>query len=460
MTASRTLTAVGWWVVGVGVAATPLHAQDTVPPAERGVRIGITYTPGARPGMLVLGGPRDGFQDSVRALLRRDLEFSDRFEMISLPGGDTAVLGVSPPADSSSSGPGFVNYGLYQALGAEYSVALTPSDSAFEATLFDVRGETVRRRLRVPHMAVDDPAFRLTVHQVADELVRAATGEPGVAASRLVFVSHGRLYLLDSDGAALTPLTQPGITTFSPAWDDSGSRLAYTILTDGKGRIMVRDLASGTERTVPPTEQGLNYASAFSPDGAVLAFTRSGDEGTDIYAYNLPQDCCLQRLTVGRFSDNLSPTFSPDGRQIAFVSNRPGLTQVYVMARDGTGQELFAPFDYGVTGSSNAPEWSPDGRFLAFHRDVAGFPQVFVMETRSRTVRQLTSAGRNYDPTWAPDSRHLAFVSERTTRRQLWVIDMETGRVRQLTQIGDTRLPAWSPRLSQPTAAASQPHDQ
>ena len=121
------------------------------------------------------------------------------------------------------------------------------------------------------------------------------------------------------------------------------------------------------------------------------------------------------------------------------------------MAADGTGQELFAPFDYGVTGSSLAPEWSPDGTRIAFHRDVLGSPQVFIMDARSRMVRQLTSAGRNEDPTWAPDGRHIAFISSRTGRRQIWVIDVETGRVRQLTQAGDTRLPAWSPRIPEPT---------
>jgi len=66
---------------------------------------------------------------------------------------------------------------------------------------------------------------------------------------------------------------------------------------------------------------------------------------------------------------------------------------------------------------------------------------------RTRTVRQLTSVGRNQDPTWAPDSRHLAFVSARAGYRQLWIIDIETGRIRPLLPQGGARLPAWSPQL-------------
>ncbi len=439
--------------VGV-VAAAPLAAQDSVP-AEQGVRLGITYTPGMRPGLLVLGGPPDALLDSVRTILRRDLDHSDRFELISLPSGDSLILGLSDVGAGAGglATAGFVNYPLYAALGAEYSVAVLPGQGAGPpvVTVYDVRGETVRSRMPISVTDVRDREFRMTVHRAADDVVRAATGQPGTAASKLLFVQGDRLYGVDADGAGLTGLSPAGEKTFSPGWDPTGRRLVYAVLAGGLGRVYIQDLASGRRTLVAPTGTALNWTPVWSPDGRTLAFARAGEEGTDIYAYNVAQDCCLQRLTVGRFSDNLSPTFSPDGRRIAFVSTRAGLPQIYVMSADGTGQELFAPFDYGVTGSSQAPEWSPDGTQLAFHRDVAGSPQVFIMSVRSRDVRQLTSAGRNEDPTWAPDSRHIAFVSNRTGTRQVWVIDIETGRVRQLTSAGGTRLPAWSPRIPEVT---------
>jgi TolB protein len=436
----------------------PLHqlaAQDTVPPVEQGVRIGITYTPGLRPGLMVLGGPRVDVMDSIRAILSRDFDFSDRFEVISLPTGDSLVLGISsaesqgvPRAEDEL----FVNYSLHAALGADYAVAVLPTIEPFSTAvvLYDVRGESERGRFEIVGTDGSDDALRLSVHRVADEMVRLATGEPGYAASRVLLVSNGRLYRVDADGAQLTGVSDPGARTFSPTWDPRGTQAVYTELYDGWGRIVVHDVLSDRKRTVPPTSQLLNYTAAISPDGTLLDFSRSTEDGTDIYRYNLARDCCLERLTVGRFSDNLSPTFSPDGRQIAFISTRAGGQQVYVMSADGTGQELFAPFDYGVTGNSNAPEWSPDGTQVAFHRDVMGSPQIFVMDVRSRVVRQLTSFGRNEDPTWAPDGRHLAFVSNRTRRRQVWVIDIESGRVRQLTTVGDARLPAWSRRIQVP----------
>jgi TolB protein len=428
-------------LLGLAAAASPAAAQD---PPKEGVRVGITYQPGMRPGLLVLGAARTALADSLQAIVARDLDFSDQFELITLPPDDSLGLGEIGTAGSL----GFVNYRLYGALGADYAVRILPPEAdRVTALVYDVRQELVRRELSLDLPTLDDPGFRLAVHRVSDEVMRAVTGAPGIAASRLAFVRESRVYRVDADGADARPVSGPGARAFSPSWGPRGRQLAYMEFHDRGGRLYVAEVPAGQRRLVPPTEESLNYAPAFSPDGRTLVFTRSGEDGTDLYSWNLADNCCLQRLTVGRFADNLSPTFSPDGRRIAYVSTRAGLPQIYAMSADGTGQELFAPFDYGVTGSSNAPEWSPDGLSLVFHRDVGGSPQIFVMDVAGKTVRQLTSAGRNEDPTWAPDGRHLAFVSNRTGSRQLWVIDLETGRVRQITRGGEARLPAWSPRI-------------
>ncbi len=444
MRLSRAARAVLLLAFGAGT----VESQDTLRrPLEQGVRVGITYTPGLRPGMLVLGGARSELLDSVRTIVARDLDFSDRFEMITLPGADSLALTVGSDQGRGSS---FVNYPLYRALGADYAVNVSVgADSGLFVTVYDVTGQGIRRVIPLPVRHLNEPGFRMAVHRVSDEVVRAAAGAPGIAATRLLVIQHGRVWRIDSDGADAVAVSPPGVNAMSPAWAPDGQRFAYTEFSEGAGRIYLEDLVSGRRELVVPTAQWLNYAPSFSPDGRILAFTRSNEEGTDIFTYNLAENCCLQRLTAGRFSDNLSADFSPDGRRIVFSSTRLGLPQIYVMSADGTGQELFAPYDYGVTGASHAPEWSPDGLNIAFHREIAGNPQVFVMDVATRSVRQLTSAGRNEDPTWAPDGRHLAFVSTRTGSRQVWVIDLDTGRVRQLTRLGEARLPAWSPRISQ-----------
>ena len=433
-------------LVPIFAAAGTLAAQDTTR-VDQGVRVGVDYRPGVRPGLVVLPGPG---LDSVRAIIQRDLDYSDRFEMIEVP----AALPVATAGGGAAEPSGSVNYELYKKnFGAEFAVELSQAAGGVTARLHDLNVGKLRNQQTV--VLPSGPEFRLDVHRLTDEITRWASGTSGAAASRLLLVSGGRVYRADSDGHDVTPVTPGGQTSLSPAWSPNGQRIAYTQLGEGRGGIIVQALSNGATFMVPGSQTALNITPAFSPDGRTLAFAHSDERGTDIYTANVTERCCAQRLTVGRFADNLSPTFSPDGRRIAFISTRAGPTQLYVMAADGTDQELLAPFDFGATGSSNAPEWSPDGASVVFHREVSGSPQIFLVDVSGRRVRQLTSSGRNEDPTWAADGRHVAFISDRSGRRQIWIVDIETGRVRQLATPDAARLPSWSRRLGRATSVSN-----
>ncbi|HEX4627436.1 MAG TPA: hypothetical protein VH137_01485, partial [Gemmatimonadales bacterium] len=177
-----------------------LTAQDTSA-IDRGVRIGIVYRPGVRPGMVVLPG-RAGVLDSVRTIVARDLDYSDSFELITLPGGDSIhVAATNPPPRTTSKGTGGaaaaggLNYPLYQALGADFAVALAaaPGDSTV-VTVHDVAAGGVRRELRARLPAPGDPGFRQAVHRLADRVLEASLGVGGIAATRVLFVMEGKVY--------------------------------------------------------------------------------------------------------------------------------------------------------------------------------------------------------------------------------------------------------------------------
>jgi TolB protein len=84
---------------------------------------------------------------------------------------------------------------------------------------------------------------------------------------------------------------------------------------------------------------------------------------------------------------------------------------------------------------------------VAFQSRVNGQFQITTISLRDRSVRRLTSEGRNEMPSWSPDSRHLVIMSSRSGAQQLFVIDAETGRARQLTRGAAVRMPSWSPSL-------------
>lgn len=399
---------------------------------EQRVKVVLQYTPGTRPGLVIV--PGEGL-DSLRALLRRDLDFSDRFEVVVVPPSTAAPAPGQP-----------INYALWRTFSATYAVELQLQAGGVDVRLHDLAGQRLAASMRAVVPPEASPDFRMAAHRVSDEIVRWVTGTPGIAASELAFVESGRIRTIDSDGVDLRTLTGAGVTALSPAWHPDSRRLAYTALINGRATVQLLTVAGGAQQTVLGSGTALNITPSFSPDGRLLVYAHSDENGTNLVRVNVTDNCCMQRLTLGKFADNLSPTFAPDGRRLAFVSTRAGPPQIYVMGADGTDTELLVPFDVGATGSSNGPEWSPDGAALVFHRDVGGSPQIFVFDVASGRTRQVTSSGRNEDPTWAPDGRHIAFVSDRTGRRQLWVIDTETSRVRQIVSPGAARLPAWSRR--------------
>jgi TolB protein len=189
---------------------------------------------------------------------------------------------------------------------------------------------------------------------------------------------------------------------------------------------------------------------------------------SDIYVLNA-DGSGRRRLTHSPQNDG-DPVWSPDGRKIAFVRVDGGLADIYVVNADGSGLRrlahaiAFTPMPGGPGGGWRAsPAWSPDGRRIAFVSNRRGNFDIFVVNADGDTgLRKLSRSPRNdYDPAWSPDGRAIAFqgrrepppASERGTcplrrceRQEMYVVDANGGEVRRLTR--DWRFdaaPVWSP---------------
>lgn len=411
-----------------------VQAQDTT--WKEGVRITGIYTPGSKPGLLVMpiAGP-DG--DSLRAILQRDFQNGDRINVIAV---DAAT--VPPPNES-----GMYNYPLYARLGANALLQVTPAAYGVRVVIHNVgRAQVERSRdfpLPTPSLSRD---WRLGVHLISDEVERAITGVQGIASTRIAYVSQGRVWQIDSDGANPTPITE-NVSAMSPVWNSRATHVAYTSLTDAGARVVIRELG-GSSRVLNSSPGGMTASPAFAPDGNTLVYSHGRESGTDLYAVNAFGSEPARRITVGRGSDNTSATFSPDGRRIAFTTNRQGRPDVYISDADGTNAEPLIPFNIGDQSYRSDPDWSPDGRLIAFQSQVAGSFQLMTASPRDRAIKMLTSTGVNENASWAPDSRHIVFTSSRGGSRQLWIVDIESGTFRQLTHAsGGARHGSWSPHL-------------
>ncbi|MES1207562.1 MAG: translocation protein TolB, partial [Pseudomonadota bacterium] len=217
-----------------------------------------------------------------------------------------------------------------------------------------------------------------------------------------------------------------------------GAEIAFTSYLRNNPDLWIVSAGGGRARRVSK-EPGLNTGAAWSRAGA-LALTMSYEGNSEIYRIDPTDGRIEARLTNNPAIDS-SPCFSPDGSQLAFVSNRQGSPQIFVMSANGGG-----PKRVTFQGKYNqTPRWSPraDKPQIAFTgRDERGVFDLFLLDVRSGKVDRLTQGhGSNLDPTWSPDGRLLAYVS---SRGGLFVQNPETHHEVQVWK-GSASSPSWGP---------------
>jgi TolB protein len=135
--------------------------------------------------------------------------------------------------------------------------------------------------------------------------------------------------------------------------------------------------------------------------------------------------------TVVRSSEPLlSPSWSPDGRKLAYVSFERGNSSIYIQEIATGARELVASF----RGINGAPDFSPDGRRLALTLSKSGNPEIYVMDLSSRALTQVTRQfGIDTSPTWSPDGSTLYFTSDRGGKPQIYQVSANGGSATRVT---------------------------
>ena len=168
---------------------------------------------------------------------------------------------------------------------------------------------------------------------------------------------------------------------------------------------------------------------SWSPDGRQIAFS------TFSQIYVMDADGSNQQPLTGSSVWKFGPSWSPDGRQIAFYSYREDKDRGDISLMNADGSNI-RDLTTG-SGDDRSPTWSPDGRYIAFSRNSV----IYVIGSDGSNLRQLTDI-RGLDPSWSPDGRQIAF----STLSQIYVMDAEGNNQRPLTTGSeDDRSPAWSP---------------
>lgn len=275
-------------------------------------------------------------------------------------------------------------------------------------------------------------------HQFADQIVKLLTGQDGIATSRIAYIANREVAMMDYDGFGSRAFTRDGSIALFPSLSLDGKRLAYVSYRSGHPNIVIR----GEDGLIIGSTQfkATTSSPSIAPDGRI-AFASSKD-GDSMEIYVAAGDGSnARRLTRTRNGVNISPRWNPKtGREIAFVSDRGGAPQIYLIDADGTNERPLLTSG----GQMDSPAWSPDGRFIAFTWDGGGGGfHIYLADVASGQILRLTREGRNENPAWSPDSRHIAFQSNRTGRWEIWAMHIDGSEPRQLTRTGG-RSPSWS----------------
>jgi TolB protein len=404
------------------------------------LRTGLTYDPNNMPAVAVVPVKGAPYADSIGAIVQRDLQYSDRMTILQLNPADVGVF-----YDAFKG----ISYDFFTGLGARVVVEMTATQSRLNVKVHEVAR---RQPLAVVDFALPSQGlgreWRMAVHTASDSVQAIITNVRGVAATRVAYIRGQTLHVIDSDGANDIQVPADSMA-LSPAWSPSGDRLAYSTFGIGS-RIIVTDVATGQSRILQDKIRNTQLTTPiFAPDGSSVVYARADDDGHSTL-WRLPLNGGQPQLIDRGLGISGSPSFSPDGRRIAFTTDRLGHNEVYIIDADGSNPVWITQIggDLNEETYRAEPDWSPDGVTVAFQSRVAGRFQIMTVNLRDNSSKLLTDAGENESPSWAPDGRHLVFTSSRSGEGQLWVMDTQSGVTRQLTNASGARYGAWSPRLT------------
>jgi TolB protein len=359
-------------------------------------------------------------------VLAADLDFSGRFQVQRAPA-------FTPAAKVLFGQEGALAY-------IRGSYTLEPARHTLQAELVDLEsGEIILKR----RYTGERDELRLSVHKFADDLVSQLFGEKGVAQTRIAYVNRRagakEIWIMDYDGAVPAAVTRNGSINLNPLFTGSRNKLMITSYVHGMPQFYRLDPERPTLQPVF-SSRGMNTAPAYNVMDDEIAFASTMDGNSEIYRRSGTGAGRAERLTFSG-SIETSPSWSPNGQEIVFVSDRSGKPMLYVMDRDGSNTRRIS-YDFGYCGS---PAWSPKGDRIAFTAmDDGNNMNIYTIAPDGTGAVRLTTGGSNESPSWSPDGRFIAFTSNRLGASEIFVMRADGSDVRRLTYSGGNTMPSWS----------------
>jgi len=248
------------------------------------------------------------------------------------------------------------------------------------------------------------------------------------------------IFICDIDGNNIQQVTSYRGLCVEPSWRPDGKSICYSKY--GRTTLDIAETTvSGAKRSrILSNYNGINAGASISPDCRSMAMILSPDHMVDLYTMNLASRQ-LTRITRGKAVE-ASPCWSPDGSQIAFVSDAPGSPRIQIAdLRSRKVRTLPSVGSDAVT-----PDWSQDGKIVYAARVSGGYTLAVYDLNNNTNKRVLDKPGNWESPTWAADNRQVVCKRSDGPKGTLYIVDTWTGNTRLLVSTPNPlSMPAWSP---------------
>jgi Tol biopolymer transport system component len=251
----------------------------------------------------------------------------------------------------------------------------------------------------------------------------------------LAFTRAADIHLLTLATGEVRQLTNDRREPRGFDWTADGTAIVFGSNRGGRPAVWRIAVAGGEPTPVPGLEDNISGVTV-ARRGRRLAYTQRLDD-RNIWRLELPTaDDPKPRPTrlIASTRDETLPQYSPDGRHVAFVSNRSGTSEIWRAGADGSQPTMLTTMGGPPT---NAPRWSPDGKQIAFESNAAGQADIYVIGVDGGSPRRMTDdAADDVAPSWSRDGRSVYFGSNRSGDQQIWKMPAAGGAAVPITKQG------------------------